>query len=495
MILFAASYIFYALVSLKAVIYLITTTIITYNIAAWMQQVQNVYAEKMLSATDKSIKKELKILCKKRKKQLLSVGVVFCFCVLAVLKYSNFIMLNFSSIIQLIKPDYVFRPVRYFIPMGISFYTFSVTSYLFDIYNNKYKAEKSLCRYALYVSWFPALVQGPINRNDQLRSELCEKEHFFSLEQTQFSLQRILWGFMKKLVIADRAAQVVSYVFDNYERLPNFIILFGLLFYSIELYADFSGGIDVAIGVSELFGVKLTENFRQPYFSQSIAEFWRRWHITLGTWMKDYIFYPFALSKTMLNAGKRLGEKNKYLGRVIPMCLGNLIVFLIVGIWHGAEWHFVLYGLFHGGIIAFSILMQPVYDKGISAFHINRESKGWQAFRIVRTFYLINLGCLLDDVKDLHQSWGMTKQLFSLTNWNLFKNFSFEGFGAKTIFVVLFFCMLWFIISALKEKGTHIRQSIASLPVAVRWSIYLFLILATPFFQSADISGFMYAQF
>jgi len=495
LVLLAESYLFYALASLQGLIYLTVTTLVTFGTAVWMQKIQNAGDLQTAVVTDKAEKKQLKASIKKNKKKILTAGIVFSFGILAILKYSNFVLFNFTSLFKLFSPGYKFNPIHFFVPMGISFYTFSVTSYLFDVYYNKYKARSNIFEYALYVSWFPALVQGPINRNDQLHAELFEKDHTFSLENTEFAVQRILWGFLKKLVIADRAAQVVSYIFDNYDKLPNFIILFGLLFYSIQLYADFAGGMDVALGVSELFGIHLNENFRQPYFSQSIAEFWRRWHITLGAWMKDYIFYPFSLSAGMLNLGKRLGEKSRYLGRVIPMCLGNLLVFLVVGIWHGAEWHFVLYGLFHGGIIVFSILMQPLYDRGISAFHINIKSKGWQLFRIIRTFYLVNLGCLLDDVTDLHQSWGMTKQLFSFTNWNLIRNFSFQGFGAKTIFVVLLFSAVWFVVSIRKEQGADIRKSIASRPLVLRWTLYMVLILSIPFFQSSHMAGFMYAQF
>lgn len=494
-VLLAASYIFYACASLKSCIYLVFSTLLSFFIALWIQKVKDRYADLISKAEDRTEKKVLKEKCRKNKKIVAGIGVCACFGILAVLKYSNFFLMNISSIIVLFKSDYVFKPIKFLIPMGISFYTFSIVSYIIDVYNSKYDAEKNIFRYALCVSYFPSIVQGPINRNNDLRHEFFEKEHNFNLKNTQFAVQRILWGLMKKLVIADRAGQVVSYIFEEYASLPNFIIMFGLVFYSIQLYADFAGGMDIALGVSELFGIKLKENFRQPYFSQSIAEFWRRWHITLGTWMKDYIFYPFALSKTMLEFGKKLSAKNKYLGRVVPMALANILVFLVVGIWHGAEWHFVFYGLFHGGIIAFSVMMEPLYKKGINAFHINEKSRAWQLFRILRTFYLVNIGALVDDVKDMGQAWGMTKQLFSFTNWNLISNFSFNSFGKLTILVVLVFCILWIAVSIMKEKNIDVREKIAASPIAVRWIIYLFLILGTPFFQSSNMAGFMYALF
>ncbi len=180
--------------------------------------------------------------------------------------------------------------------------------------------------------------------------------------------------------------------------------------------------MDVVIGVSELMGIKLTENFRQPFFSQSIAEFWRRWHITLGTWMKDYVFYPYNLANFTNSMGKFLTKINKIAGKLIPACLGNLLVFFIVSVWHGAEWHFIVYGLYNGMLIVLGILFKPLFEKLIKFFHINIESRWWHGFRILRTFLLINIGWAFDDVTDLHMSTSMLKQLFSFGNGNLIQN-------------------------------------------------------------------------
>lgn len=497
LVLLAASYIFYLYASPKACVYILVTTAVSFFAAARMQRIQDGGDALLADTADRERKKEIRTAVKKSKKKILTAGLLFCFGVLAVLKYFNFIALNLTG--ALFKSGgNPFTPVSFLVPLGISFYTFSVTGYLFDVYYGKYGAERNFLHYALFVSYFPSIIQGPINRNNLLRKEMFETEHKFSYENTCFALQRILWGFLKKLVIADRAAQVVRYIFGEYERLPNFIIAAGLLFYSIQLYADFSGGIDVALGVSELFGIKLPENFRQPYFATSVADFWRRWHITLGAWMKDYIFYPLSVSRTMLNLGKKLARKNPYLGRTVPMCIGNLAVFLIVGIWHGAEWHFVWYGVFHGGIIALSTLLKPVYERLNSFFRIDTKSAGFRVFRIVRTFAVINIGCLLDDVTDMTHAWGMTRQLFSLTNWHLVSNFSYSGFGKLTILVVLLFSAVWFSVSVFKERtggGISIRRKIASLPAVWRWLIYLALIFVTPFFQSSHMAGFMYAVF
>lgn len=494
-VLLGASYVFYISFSVKALAYLIPTTVAVFLFAKWMSSIQQKFDLKLAGITDKAQKKEIKAQCKSQKKKVLTLSLIFTIGILCVLKYTNFICINAASLASVFKPGTHFDAINFFVPLGLSFYTFSAASYLFDVYNNKYKAETNFGKMALFMSYFPSIIQGPINRYNQLNHEFFEKDHNFDLTQIQFGIQRVLWGFLKKLVIADRADQVVTYIFGSYESLPSFIILFGLFFYAIELYADFAGGMDIALGVSELFGVKLPENFRQPYFATSVGDFWRRWHITLGAWMKDYIFYPFSLSPSMTNLSKKLMAKSKQLSRVLPACLGNLLIFLIVGFWHGAEWHFIFWGLYQGIIIAVSTLLEPLYPKWKSFLHINDKSFGWKVFMILRTFFIILVGYIVDEIADMHAVVGMTKQLFDFTNFNLISNFSCQGFGVLTIIVVLVFSAIWFFVSVLKEKGIDVRVKIASLNLPVRWMIYLALILSTPFFQASDSIGFMYANF
>ena len=287
-VLLVSSYVFYASFSTTGFLYLIPTTVEVFLFAKWIASINLKYNVILEAVTDKQEKKALKAKCKSEKKKILSLALFITIGILCILKYTNFLCVNIISLYKVLGgKERNYSPISFFIPLGLSFYTFSAASYLFDVYNNKYDAEKSLPRFALFMSWFPSIIQGPINRNNQLRKEFFEKEHPFVLQNVQFASQRILWGFLKKLVIADRADQVVTYIFGSYDSLPWFIILFGLFMYAIELYADFAGGMDIALGISELFGVKIPENFRQPYFATSVADFWRRWHITLGLWMKD----------------------------------------------------------------------------------------------------------------------------------------------------------------------------------------------------------------
>ena len=264
--------------------------------------------------------------------------------------------------------------------------------------------------------------------------------------------------------------------------------------YAIQQYADFAGGIDVVMGVSELFGIKMQENFNQPYFSKSLGEFWRRWHISLGLWMKDYIFYPLSLSKTMLNIVKKLNNRSKYFARVIPSCIGNIVVFLIVGIWHGPEWHFLVYGLFHGGIIAFSVLMGGVYKKGISVCKINSESVYWQFWQIGRTFFLVMFSGVFDYVIDMNQSLGMIRQMFDFKNTGLITNWNLR-LQSYSQYIIPFGIVFLILVSFIKEKGVDIRKKISTLPLLARWIIYISLIFSIPLLQSTETAGFLYAQF
>lgn len=196
-------------------------------------------------------------------------------------------------------------------------------------------------------------------------------------------------GIFKKLVIADRAIVIVNKIFDNHKDYCGSLIVIGVLFYSLQQYTDFSGGIDVAIDIAELFGIKMSLNFKRPYFSISLSEFWRRWHITLGTWMRDYIFYPLELTKKMSRITK---TTNKHLGKkvakIVPVAIANIVLFVIVGIWHGPYWHYVVWGLYNGIIIALSAFLEPFYDWLKKITKVNTECFSYNLFQVLRTFLL-----------------------------------------------------------------------------------------------------------
>ena len=308
-------------------------------------------------------------------------------------------------------------------------------------------------------------------------------------------LYRLMTFFTKK----DCRNAAVLLIFHNYWNYGGWYNVLGVLLYSIQLYADFSGGIDIVIGIAQMFGITMDENFRQPYFSRSISEFWRRWHITLGTWMKDYIFYPLSLSGAMHKFGKWSKKHfGNTFGKTLPICFSNILIFFIVGIWHGAAWKYIMYGLYNGFIIAFSNLAEPLYHKGLEKFHINAQGKPWVLFQIIRTFILVNIGWYFDMATGLNSALVMIKYSILGLNARQFTDGSLFtlGMSFRDYVIVIIGCIVVFIISLLKEKHINIRESIASKPIVVRWAIYYaFIIVILIWGYTGDTQGFIYANF
>ena len=474
------SYIYYASSGIKILFFLLYTTITTYGTGRLLDRVNH----KELPRNE----------AKSRKRRILIGCLLLNFGMLAVLKYTNFAIENVNAIFH---AGISFQ--KFILPLGISFYTFQSMGYIIDVYWGKYEAEKNPFRFALFVSFFPQLLQGPIGRFDRLARQLYE-QHSFDLLKAQYALQLMLWGFFKKLVLADRAAVVVNQVFQNYTQYSGVTNIVAVLMYSIQLYMDFSGGMDVVMGVAALFGVELDQNFKRPYFATSITDFWHRWHITLGTWMKDYIFYPVSLSKWMGKFGKwskkAFGKKT---GRVVPICVANIIVFLVVGIWHGAAWKYIAYGLYNGLIIAISSLLAPLYRKGFEKFHINPKSGAWHVVQILRTFLLVNISWYFDMAVSLSAAFAMMKStvtgfsLATLTDGSLMM----LGLDKLDYMILAMGCLVVFLISFLKEKGIQIRESLGRKPLVIRWAVYGMLVFGIPMFGyvMTTTGGFIYAQF
>lgn len=433
---------------------------------------------------------------KKYQKAVVIITLILNFGMLGTLKYLNFIILNVNRIVQ-----GHLSYLELVLPIGISFYTFQSMGYLLDVYWKKTKAEKNLFRFALFLSFFPQILQGPIGRHSRLACQLYEKRRW-EWKRAEEGVQRILWGFFKKLVLADTAAPFVDALFDQYQTYSG-LAVFAVLAYSIQLYGDFSGGMDIVIGVGKLFGITLDENFQRPYFARSITDFWHRWHITLGTWMKDYVFYPVSLSRWM----NRFGKWSKKIfgrstGRTLPICLANLIVFFVVGVWHGAAWKYIIYGMYNGFIIAFSGLMALNYRKWKKVCHIQEKSAGWQVFQILRTFLLINISWFFDRADTVSQAFSMMKN--SVTQWSPGKLLQIPiGQGGTTDYtiyalaILILGVMVLFIFSFFEEKGINLFSRLMKAPVVLRGAVYLGILLCLPIFSQypALTGGFIYAQF
>lgn len=489
------SYMYYFSYNVATVWMLILTTAITYTGGILLERLNNTKPDE---AADREAKKAFKKGITGKKKKVVLLMVVLSFGILAVCKYTNFMIENINGILSFAGSAGRLSVLNLTLPLGISFYTFQSVSYVVDVYRGKHKAQKNFFKYALFVSFFPQLLQGPIGRYERLGSQLYEG-HAYDLKNIQFGVQRILWGMLKKMVLADRVNAAVLLIFNNYWNYGGWINVFGVILYSIQLYADFSGGIDITIGVAQMFGITMDENFRQPYFSRSISEFWRRWHITLGTWMKDYIFYPFSLSKCMNKFGKWCRKRfGNNVGKLLPVSLANLLVFFIVGIWHGAAWKYIMYGMYNGVIIAASGMLAPVYAKVHNKLHINPKSWWYQGFCIVRTFILVNIGFYFDMAPNLYAANVMLVETVTKAHISQISMATVKAVGLtqQDFILVIVGCIIIFVVSVLKEKGMNIRETIASKNIVVRWGIYIaFIMFILIYGSTSTTSDFIYANF
>ncbi len=504
-LLLAANIVFYAFTGFANFFFIILTAAVTFAGAAFVSRMnEKLKAKKsLLSKEDFKIEKARN----KTHKRFVLAGVLFVNVgVLAYLKYWNTIFAFIDSRVSADLSFLYFSGNRsLLLPLGISFYTFQAVAYFMDIYNSKYQAEKNFLRYFMFISFFPQLIMGPINRYDKLGSQL-KTGHSFDFENIKKGILLLLFGAMKKYCIADMLYERISAILDHdYTNIPGCLIALGILAYAIYQYADFSGGIDMVMGVAKMFGLDMQQNFRQPYFSTTLGDFWRRWHISLGLWMKDYVFFPFALTRAMQNLGKWCSKHlGNHLARTLPAGIANIIVFLLVGIWHGPELHFVFWGLFNGLVIAFSDMLKPLFEKINGQLHVNAKSFGWRVWQILRTFFIVNIGGYFDRIVDVPKSFLYLKRTFT----DFYNPLVFEQAYLKDIFgsfsdvesqlvLIAVGCIIVFVTSVIKERGTDLYAAIQKKNIAVRWAAYyvplLLVILSLSFSPGNPV--FMYAQY
>ncbi len=408
---------------------------------------------------------------------------------LAALKYTSFVL-------EAVRAPYT---VSWVLPLGISFYTFQSVGYLMDVKRGKYLPERNILRYALFASFFPQMIQGPISRYDMLSKTLYEGADFDGQRLVR-GLVRILWGASKKLIVADRLAPALALLFGaDAASYKGGWVLLGMVLYALRLYADFTGGIDMALGVGELFGVVLPENFDRPYLSKNIEEYWTRWHMTMGSWFRDYLFYPLNVSKRFLKWTKALRTRfgNGFLSRM-PLYASTLIVWLATGVWHGAGWNFALWGLTNGAVIIISLTMKPLYDRFHGRFPTLKATKGYGVFEILRTFLLM---CLIR-LWDCYAGPGAVGQAFwsLFTTWNygaVFSGLSALGLALSDWIVLLVMAALMLTVSLMKGEGSFRAKyfsTSAKLCFAAAVLLILCLLLGAygPGYAASD---FIYGQF
>ena len=492
LLLLAASYGFYAVSGARALPFILLTTLSTWAGALGVGRIGERSREALRAGKGTltpAEKKAMKAAAKGRQRVLLVLTLVLNFGVLAALKYS-------APVLSLLGA----QPLGWVLPLGISFYTFQSMGYLIDVYSGKTAAERNPLRFALFVSFFPQLIQGPIGRYDQLAPQLLEP-HEFDLTGVERGLLLMLWGFFKKKVIADRALPLVSGVFDAPQGFGGAVTVLAVLAYSLQQYADFSGGIDLVTGIAELFGVRLAPNFRRPYFAVSLGDFWRRWHISLGAWMRDYVFYPFALTRPM-RALSRLakGRFGAEIARALPAALGNILVFLLVGLWHGATANYVLWGLYNGVILAVSALLEPAFRRFSERRAALVKSRGFHVLRVLRTFVIVNIGWYFDRCTRAAEAFSMLVR--TALDWRgaqlTLPLLAELGVSPRDLGILLLSTALLFSVSLAQERGAQVRAWLLSRPLALRWLlllIFILFILGTLVTGAAGADSFMYAVF
>jgi len=459
-VLLAASYAFYWLVGgLVALVVISVTSLSVFACGIW--------AAKLRESGNSKLVRRIPV----------SVGIILNFGILALFK--------FGAAFGIVAIT------------GISFYTFQATGYLIDIYRGKVSAEKNPLKFMLFVSFFPQLIQGPISRYSTIAEDLYAG-HGFNWERARNGVKRIIWGYFLKLVIADRAAVIVSTVFADYSYYGGAVILFSVLAYSIQIYADFAGGTEIALGIAEIIGVKLPENFRQPFLARSVTDFWRRWHITLGAWLKDYLFYPLAFSKPLGKLGKVTRKIfGNRIGKIIPTSIATFCVYLVIGIWHGSSLKFVAFGLINGFVISLSLYCEPLLNKLRTVTRLNGEGRGLGAiWAVVRTLCIVVFARYFSRAGSLMTALRMLKRTaFEFRLSELFGGaLGRLGLGTVDYIVLIVAIAMLFTKDALAERGTLKEPK----PIVQFLVMFLILFMLTMFGIYRDgyvAAQFIYAQF
>ena len=476
--LLVVNYVFYYFAGVTYFVYLFATTLSTYIATRKLGDMaaQNKAAYDAAKATlDKEGKKAWKAAFTKRKRRILIPTLLFNFGILAVLKYSAFVSENLNVLLEKISAPIQMPVFHFLLPLGISFYTFQTMGYLIDVYREKVAPERNIGKLALFISFFPSIVQGPIGRFQTLSEQLF-RGNSFSYEQAKFGVQLMLWGAFKKLVIADRAGVMVDTVFGFPETYGGTYIAVAALVYCIQLYGDFSGGIDIATGAAQLFGIRLDKNFERPYLATSIPDFWRRWHISLGAWFRDYVFYPLSLSKFFMRVGKK-GRQilGNYVGKLLPVLIPQFIIFFLIGVWHGAEWKYIAFGFYNGTLIVLGILFEQPLQNLAKKLHIQTECFSWHLFRILRTLVLVALGKIITRAPGFHVSLSMMHSM--VTNWDMDALWTGGllqlGLDIQDLWVLALASLVLLAVSIMQESGIRVRETLAKQNLYFRWIIYL----------------------
>lgn len=408
----------------------------------------------------------------------LNLSILFLF------KYFDFAVANINRALgrfglSLLNPSF-----DVILPVGISFYIFQALSYTMDVYRREIKAEKNFLRYALFVSFFPQLVAGPIERSKNLLTQFRE-EHVFRYENMRDGLLIMLWGYFQKLVLADRIAIVVDRIYGDPQMYPGAYLLAASVLFAVQIYCDFSGYSMIAIGAAKVMGFSLMENFHCPYLARSVSDFWKRWHISLTSWFRDYLYIPLG--------GNRKGEARKYVNR--------MIVFLVSGLWHGAAWTYVIWGFLNGLFQSAGLLTKKFRERLYGKIGLHTDSIGHVCLQTAITFILVDFTWIFFRAKSVGRAFYVIKSIFTMRNARvLFDGSLYElGLSARQFWLMLFAIGILFVGDILKECKVPVMERIVSQDLWCRWLLYigsaLFILVFGIWGAGYDAQAFVYFQF
>ena len=475
-VLLAASYALYISFSKYLVLLLMATSAFTWGIGLWLDKIGEACKQKQAECTDRKQKSEVKKEFQKKRVLALRVGVLVLLGILFYVNYLNFVIENMN--IFLGKLGTQLPMARVMFPMGISFYTLEAVGYIADVYWERYPAEKHLGKLALFLSFFPQIMEGPIARYPDTSDALFAGEPL-NMANLNEGFLRIIWGLFKKMVVSDRLSYLTTHLFGNYKDYHGSFIILAAIAYTIQLYLEFSGSIDIVIGSGKLFGVTLPENFNQPFSAQSAAEFWRRWHMSLGNWFKNYVFYPITVSPMVKNWNKTARKKyGKYWSMVGTSAMALFPVWVATGVWHGAGWKYLFYGMYYFVILLFGVAMEPIKEKNYAKMGLDPNVWWLKTLRILKTWVIIFTGELFFNAVNLKAGFHMFFSIFGNFHISSIWKYWPDAITTGDVWAICVGSVIVWIVGFMKEHGVDVRGKILNARTPYKWGVYYLIIFA-----------------